>query len=223
MSITRYGYRHAVSGFFEFPTENAKLLVPGHLEPVELHHGTSIFSLTAFEFTESMVGSYGELVASVIVAPLIRSGERFPKSAFYPCLVATTTRQAREHAIERWHLPHFMEDVEMAFSLKQGEMTVKVTGGGSPIAEMAITEHAAAPVSHLYQCFMSNGSGSYLARITMEGEQSEHEDERGRLTLFDHPFHGNLDVEDVATTPFREMWMRDGQQLFDPLQRLGPA
>ncbi len=223
MSITRYGYRHAISGFFEFPTENAKRLLPPHLEPVEVHHGTSVFSLTAFDFTESMVGSYGELVVSVVVAPLIRGGERFPKSAFFPYLVATTTSAARQHAIERWHLPHFMEDVEMTFSHRQGELAVRVSAGGSPIAEMAITEHAPTPVSHLYQCFIRNGAGSYLARITMEGEQSEHEDERGRLTLFEHPFHDRLAIEDVSDTPFREVWMRDGQQLFDPLLRLGSA
>jgi len=223
VSITRYGYRNAISGFFEFPTENAKRLLPPHLEPLEPHHGTSIFSLTAFEFTESMVGPYGEVVASVIVAPLIREGERFPKSAFYPYQVGTTTQAARDHAIERWHLPHWMEDLEVAFSQGGGEITVKVAEGGSPIAEMTIAEHVASPVSHLYQCFMHNGNGSYMANITMEGQQSEHEDERGRLTLFEHPFHQGLVIEDVADLPFRELWMRDGQQLFDPLLRLGSA
>ena len=85
--LTRYGYRDAISGFFEFPTENARRILPAHLEPVELHHGTSIFSMTAFDFTESMVGAYGEVVMSVIVAPLVKPGERLPKSAFYPYLV----------------------------------------------------------------------------------------------------------------------------------------
>ena len=85
--LTRYGYEHAVSGFFEFPTENARRILPSHLEPIEVHHGTSIFSMTAFDFTESSVGSYGEVVMAVIVSPLIKPGERLPKSAFYPYLV----------------------------------------------------------------------------------------------------------------------------------------
>ena len=33
--LTRYGYRDAMSGFFEFPTENARRILPAHLEPVE--------------------------------------------------------------------------------------------------------------------------------------------------------------------------------------------
>ena len=33
---------------------------------------------------------------SVIVSPLVKPGERLPKSAFYPYLVGTTTKAARE-------------------------------------------------------------------------------------------------------------------------------
>ena len=54
----------------------------------------------------------------------------------------------------------------------------------------------------------------------MQGEQSEHEDERGSLKLYDHPFNSGLVIEDVLDTPFREIWMRNGQQLFDPLKQL---
>jgi len=30
--LTRYGYAHAISGFFEFPTDNARRILPRHLE-----------------------------------------------------------------------------------------------------------------------------------------------------------------------------------------------
>ena len=113
--LTRYGYRDAMSGFFEFPTENARRILPAHLEPVEVHHGTSVFALTAFDFNKSEVGEYGEVVMAVVVAPLVKPGQPFPKSAMYPYLVATTTKAARDHAIERWHLPHFMEDIKIEF------------------------------------------------------------------------------------------------------------
>ena len=82
--LTRYGYRDAISGFFEFPTENARRILPRHLEPVELHHGTSIFAMTVFDFTESMVGPYGEAVMAVIVAPLVKPGERLPEVGLLP-------------------------------------------------------------------------------------------------------------------------------------------
>jgi hypothetical protein len=215
MSLTRYGYRNAISGFFEFPTDNARRILPGSLEPVELHHGTSIFSMTAFDFTESEVGAYGEVVMSVIVAPLVKPGERLPKSAFYPYLVATTTRAAREHAIERWHLPHWMEDVDIRFALGGNGLTARVAADGAPVAEMTIGDYSWNPVSHLYQSFMRDGDKSYLANITMEGEQSEHEEETGRVRLHDHAFNNDV--------PFREIWMRSGAQTFQPLVQLETA
>jgi hypothetical protein len=220
MSLTRYGYSNAISGFFEFPTENARQILPAHLEPVELHHGTSIFSMTCFDFTESMIGGYGEVVMSVIVSPLVKPGERLPKSAFYPYLVATTTKAAREHAIERWHLPHWMEDVQMAFENGGGALTAKVAVDGEPVAELTVSDHQWHPVNHLYQSFMKDDAGAYLANIVMEGQQSEHEDEKGGVKLFEHPFNRALMIAEVYETPFRELWMRDGRQTFDPLVTL---
>lgn len=220
MSVTRYGYRDALSGFFEFPTENARRILPTHLEPVELHHGTSIFSMTAFDFTESLVGPYGEVVMSVIVSPLVKPNERMPKSAFYPYLVATTTKAAREHAIERWHLPHWMEDVEVEFEREDKKITAKVRADGGPVADLVITPYSWNPVSHLYQSFMRDEEGAYLANIVMEGNQSEHEEEMGRITLHDHPFNKDIMISEVYEVPFREIWMRSGAQTFDPLVTL---
>jgi hypothetical protein len=221
--LTRYGYREVIGGFFEFPTENARRILPAHIEPAELHHGTSIFAMNVFDFTESMVGPYKEAVMAVIVAPLVKPGERLPKSAFYPYLVATTTRAAREHAIERWHLPHWMGDVEIDLEPGPGRLTARVRADGAPVADMTITEHSWSPVSHLYQSFMREGDQTYLAHITMEGRQSEHEDEKGALKLYDHPFNQPLVISEVYETPFRELWMSNGMQTFEPLVELETA
>ncbi len=218
--VTRYGYRDAISGFFEFPTEKARRILPRHLEPAELHHGSSIFAMTVFDFTESEVGDYGEVVMAVIVSPLVKPGERLPKSAFYPYLVGTTTKAAREHAIERWHLPHWMEDVEVGFDRQAKAVTARVKVDGSPVADLTITDHSWKAVSHLYQCFMKDDQGAYLANITMEGRQSEHEEETGRIKLHEHPFNKDLEISEIYEQPFREMWMREGRQTFEPLIQL---
>lgn len=221
---TRYGYRDALSGFFEFPTDNARKILPPPLEPVELHHGASIFSMTAFDFTDSVVGPYGEVVMSVIVAPLVKAGERLPKSAFYPYRVATTTRAARDHAIERWHLPHWMDDIRLEFEREGNRIGARASSaGGEPLADLTISDHSWQPVSHLYQSFMRNEQGGFLANIVMEGSQSEHEEETGRLVLHDHEFNRELMISEVSEVPFRELWMRDGLQTFDPLIQLQAA
>jgi hypothetical protein len=221
--LTRYGYKNAISGFFEFPTENARRILPRHLEPAELHHGSSIFSMTVFDFTESEVGSYGEVVMAVIVSPLVKPGERLPKSAFYPYQVATTTKASRDHAIERWHLPHWMEDVEIRFLPGERSLSARVAVGGAPVADLTVGDHSWQPVSLLYQSFMKDDSGAYLAQITMEGEQSEHEEETGRIKLYDHAFNRELMISEIYEQPFRELWMRAGRQTFEPLKTLQTA
>ena len=95
---TRYGYSNAISGFFEFPTENARRILPSHLEPVEVHHGTSIFAMTAFDFTESEVGAYGEAVMAVIVSPLVKPGERLPDRSPGPLRASTRRANRRSPA-----------------------------------------------------------------------------------------------------------------------------
>jgi hypothetical protein len=221
LSLTRYGYRHAINGFFEFPTENARRVLPRGIEPVEVHHGSSVLAVTVFDFSESEVGEYGEVVYAVLVPPLVEN-DRLPKGAFFPWQVATTTKAARDHAIERWHLPHWMEDVEVEFEPgdEGRNLTARVKAEGRLALEMTITDHSWQPVSHLYQSFQQDDSGRYLCNILFEGEKSEHEEETGRVVLHDHPFNGDIEISDVFEQPFREMWMRQGHQLFDPLRKL---
>lgn len=223
MPLRRYEFAHALSGFFEFPTENARALLPKPFEPVEIHHGTSILSATVFDFVASDVGPYREMVLAVVVMPLLRPGGRLPKSALYPYLLATNTKASREHAIKIWHLPHWMEDADISIERREGLITSSVSIDGVPVCDLAVAEHSWKAVNHLYQSFMREGDERFVADIVMEGSQSEHEDEVGSLKLHDHPMHGALSRADVSEVPFREVWMRDGMQTFEDLARLSSS
>jgi hypothetical protein len=223
MPLRCYRFAHAISGFFEFPTENARALLPKPFEPVELHHGSSVLSATVFDFVASEVGAYRELVLSVVVMPLLRPGGQLPKSALYPYLLATNTRASREHAIETWKLPHWMEDAEIGLDRNDGLITSRISVKGAPVADLSVSEHSWKSVNHLYQSFMREGDERFVADIMMEGHQSEHEDEAGALKLYDHPMHGGISRSDVSDVPFREVWMRDGLQTFQDLARLSQA
>ena len=85
---------------------------------------------------------------------------------------------------------------------------------------MTITDHSWDEVSHLYQSFQQDDDGKYMCNILFEGEKSEHEEETGRIKLHDHPFNKGIMISEVFEQPFREMWMRKGHQLFDPLRTL---
>lgn len=220
MPVTRYWFKDAAAAFFEMPTADAKRLLPAHLQPLEVQHDRSILSLTAFDFSDSMVGPYQEIVLSVIVPPLVRPATDLPKAAFYPFLLGTSTEESREHAIERWHLPHYMRNVVVDMDVTDGTMSIHVWDNSTPILDYVVTEHDFEPVNHLYQSFMWDETGSYKVDIHMEGAHSEHEEERGSLTLYDHPMTEGLTKDEVSTYPFREQWMKNGVQTFEELEEL---
>jgi hypothetical protein len=223
---TLYTFRNAVGGFFDFPVEQARAILPRDLHPVELHHGSAILSVMAFDFTESEVGAYMELILGILVSPRVESGAAMPHSAFYPYLLGTTTTESREHAIERWHLPHFMKDIGMSMEVEgdNDRIVVKAWDEDTPICEMVVTSHGWREAEQNHQAFMRDEEGSFLAQIGMAGGLSESEEEAGSLQLFPHAMTEPIgDLDEVAELPFREIWMRDGLQTFQPLRVLSQA
>ena len=64
-------------------------------------------------------------------------------------------------------------------------------------------------------------SGTYLANILFEGDKSEHEEEAGKIVLHEgNAFNKDIQISEVFDIPFRELWMRKGCQLFDPLAQI---
>jgi hypothetical protein len=220
MPLTQYYFANAVSAFFEMPRDNAREILPAHLQPLEVRHGESVLQVTAFEFTKSMAGPYKEIYLAVIVPPLVRQGGPMPKSALYPFMLATTTAAARTHAIERWHLPHYMKDVSIDFECSGKKVMVKVRDSGKPILDLSVSEHAWTKTDDLYQSFMIRDAERFKVDVRMNGRFTQHEEETGDLTLYDHPVCAALRIDEIASYPFREMWMKDGVQTFQELESI---
>lgn len=220
MSLTQYDFANAVSGFYEIPTARARSLLPAHLHPLEVQHGSGVLAVTAFDFTDSMVGSYQEIVLAIIVPPLVRAGDPFPKSAQYPFLVGTSTVESREHAIERWHLPHYMKEIAVDFAETAGRIDVQVREKDDLILELGITDYKWEPASQLHQCFMLKNKARYKVDMHLKGSFTEHEEERGSLILHEHPMTENLPAEEIPEQPFRELRMKGGVQIFHELETI---
>ena len=220
MPLTRYGFKYAVSAFFEMSRDAGKRALPAHLEPMEVKHSLGVFALTAFDFVESEVGSYEELVLAVITPPVLGVGGEFPRSAFFPFVVGTSTEASRLHAIERWHLPHYMSDIRVEFEERDGMMKVHAHEKGRPIVDLEVSAHKWTTVNHLYQAFTVDPPKRFKADIHMEGTFTEHEEETGSIEIHPHPMCEPLLNADVASYPFRELWMKDGVQTFEELQTL---
>ncbi len=220
MQVTRYDFRHAVNAFFELSEDTAREILPKHLQPLEHQHGVAILAVTAFDFSDSMIGPYGEIFMAIIVPPVVRAGRPFPLSALYPFIIGTSTAAAREHAIERWHLPLYPSDITVDFVEKNGSIDVHAHEAGRPILDLTVGEHGWEEAEQLYQAFMTDPQGRYMVDVRLKGSITEHEDQTGSGTFHDHPMCGQLADGDLPPTPFRELWMKDGCQLFDELSKL---
>jgi len=215
---TYYAYSMCVGAYFEMPTSDARALIPEHLQPLEVRHERSILAITAFHFTESMVGEYHEIVLAVVVPPIVEPGKPLPKAAFFPFMVGTSSEASRQHAIERWHLPHYMKDLDIDFEVDGGEVLVTAQDAGKPVLELRVTDFEFEAAKNVYSCFTCDQSDRYKVNIFMEAPHTEHEEERGSLTLYEHPMTAGLTIDDVETYPFREEWYRAGMQTFERLE-----
>jgi len=215
---TYYAYRMCVGAYFEMPTADAKALIPGHLQPMEVRHDRSILAITAFHFTESLVGAYNEVVLAVVVPPIVEPGKPLPKAAFFPFMVGTTSEASRQHAIERWHLPHYMKDLQIDFEGEKGEVLVTVRDQGKPVLDLTVTDFDFEPAKNVYSCFTVDSADRFKVNIFMEAPHTEHEEERGSLRLHEHPMTEGLTIDDIEVYPFREEWYRSGMQTFERLE-----
>ncbi|MDZ7781227.1 MAG: hypothetical protein U5R14_15035 [Gemmatimonadota bacterium] len=220
VQYTYYGFDYCIGGYFEMATSEARKVLPSHLEPLEKQHERSIFAITVFRFTESEVGAYDEVVLAVVVPPMVEPGKPLPKAAMYPFMVGTSTRAAREHAMERWHLPHVMKDLDMDFQESDGTMTVRVRDDATPVLDLVVTEFEFEPARNQYNVFTIDGEERFKVDIYMEAPHSEHEEERGELTLHDHPLLAGLDPLEIERYPFREEWYQKGLQTFEELESI---
>jgi hypothetical protein len=220
MIEVRYYFSHGINCLFELPTEAARKLLPAGIEPVEPAHGASLLGITLFDFTVSPVGPYQELVISLYVVPHLGLTEKHPHGAVFPLVVASTHQEARDHAIDLWHLPHFNEDISIEFTRRaEGIAGIVRCHLGEPIVELDTRAGGPwKPCVQTYQSFQHDESGSYVGIISMEGELIEHEENTGRLRLHGgHRLFRNLDLSALDTLPFREMWMREGVEKYHNL------
>jgi hypothetical protein len=219
MEYTYYAYRLCVGAYFEMPTADARGLIPAHLQPLEVQHERSILAITAFHFTESLVGPYHEVVLAVVVPPIVEPGKPLPKAAFFPFMVGTSTEASRRHATDRWHLPHYTKNLDIDFHGEVGEVTVEVRDEGRGVLDLMVTDFDFEQVRNVYSCFSVNDTDRFKVNIFMEAPHTEHEEERGALTLYEHPMTAGLTIDEINTYPFREEWYQGGMQTFEELER----
>jgi hypothetical protein len=223
IAANQYAFTTGVLAFFEMPTSDARRILPAHLEPVEVRHQRSILAVTAFHFMESVAGPYAELMFSVIVPPVPGSWwqHQHPKAGFYPFLAATSSEESRRHRSEHFRIPHLAEDIDARFvETATGALHVNVWTRTGPVVDLTVTQHKWESTTHLLHTFMMDGTRRLKANLQISGRYTVHENERGRMTLHRHPMTAALTLEEINPCPFREHWLKEGVELFHPIETL---
>lgn len=207
-----------VAALFEMATSDAERILPDHLQPIEVRPQRSILNVTAFHFRESEVGPYAELLLAVVVPPVVGSWARHPKAGFYPFLTATSSKESRTLLEERLRIPTYPENIDAQFIERADQVRVRISAEGLPIVDFSVTQHEWHSTTHLLQSHMMDGKQRLKADVQISGRYTMHEHERGRITLYPHPMTAALTLEEVAPYPFREHWLKEGFELFHPVE-----
>ncbi len=219
MPVDTQHFYNGLSAFFEMATSEAERLLPPPLQPIEVRPQRAILAINAFHYRESEVGPYAELTFSVVVPPVTTSWSRAAKAGFYPVLSATSSEESRRHR-ERLRIPHYQADIDVHFVERAGELSVRAWGGGKPIVDLTVTQHLWESTTHLLQTFMMDGGQRFKADLQISGTYTVHEHEKGRVLLYEHPMTDVLDLDEIAAYPFREHWLKEGTEVFHPLETL---
>lgn len=218
--IGSYRFHTGVSAFFDMATSDARLLLPGHLEPIEVTHQRSVLSVTAFLFDDSVIGPYTELMFSVVVPPKVAAWGKHAKAGFYPFLAATSSERARRIKSERLPFPYHDQSIDAQFIETADRLRIRVSGSGDPILDLSVTPGAWETTTHLLQGYMMNGEERLRTTLRISGDYTVHENEGGELTLFPHEMTASLLGNEVSPQPFREHWFKNGTETFHKLETI---
>jgi hypothetical protein len=210
----RYGFQEAIGAFFLADADELARLLPHTLTPQTARPRHGVLAITAFDFDESVVGAYGELVISVLVPPFAPASAELPQAAIFPIALCTTTEASRLHAEERYYLPAQDRCMDMRFERNDGVRKVLVSDAGAPVLELRVGRTRAVPSTRLYQCFSSHEERLYRADLWFEGVLDEHEEEMGALVLEDHPIANRIAGAISDHIPLREQSMDQGEERY---------
>jgi hypothetical protein len=219
-TVSKAYFSTGVTALFEMATSDAERILPGHLQPIEVRPQRSILTVTAFHFRESEVGPYAELVLSVVVPPVVGTWAKHPKAGFYPFLAATSSPVSRRFRAESLRIPTYPADIDVLFIERVDQVRVRIRAEDQPVVDLTVTQHEWHSTTHLLQSYMMDGEQRLKADVQISGRYTMHEHERGRITLYPHPMTSALTLDEVSPYPFREHWLKEGFELFHPVEAL---
>lgn len=204
----------ALSSLYEVETALVEPILPPNLSPMEAAPGVSLLHITCFNFPEGALGllpEFQELIFGVVVSPDLSRG--VPRFATYVVSLASSSQEHLDHSIDYYNLPSYglLTTVDIS---KQNHAAEYSDGDGKILT---MNNCAARPVyqeeENYFQAYSSGKDGSiYVGDVYIKARMFEHQESGEAGALFNHPFFGDLDVEDADPVIFMQILNEPGSR-----------
>lgn len=212
--MNRYIFRSAIGAYFHVDTNIVRSWLPNGLVPLEARPGHAVLAVTSFDFVDSEVGPYGEVVLSILVPPFASRNVELPHAATFPIVLLTTTAASAAHNGERWYLPGFERPVKIDLAQAENRRILRVTDEGKPLLTLSVQRNGGGPSSRLFQVFTTHKGVLHRANVRFIGDLDEHQNETGRLELFSHPVADRIAPALHDDLPIVEQSMNAGEEQY---------
>lgn len=212
--MNRYMFRAAIGAYFHVDTNIVRNWLPKGLVPLEARPGHSVLAITSFDFIDSEVGPYGEVVISILVPPFANRDVELPHAATFPIVLLTTTEASAAHNGERWYLPGFERPVNIELTQVENRRILRVVDNGNPILSLHVQRQGGGSASRLFQVFTTHKGILHRANVRFLGDLDEHQNETGKLELFPHPLADRIAAALQDDLPIVEQSMDAGEEQY---------
>ncbi|MEE9167133.1 MAG: hypothetical protein V3U24_06710 [Candidatus Neomarinimicrobiota bacterium] len=201
-----WGFDFALSTFYEVETSLVEPLLPPRLTAMEAAPGVSLIMVTCFNFAEGSLGTlpeFQELIFGVVVSPDLSRG--VPKFATYVVSLASSSQEHLDHSKEYYKLPIFGQLSKVGISREELAVEYEDSRGEILTMNNCVPNPAYKKGESYFQVYTSEDSSIYVGDVYVKARMFEHQEPGDVGKLFNHPFFGDLDIEEADPTVYLQI------------------
>lgn len=213
-----YKFKNVINCLLEIDTIYVNKLVPKNIYPLEIQPNLSLISIIGFDFYDTPIGDYQEVIIGIITQPYFLNKDRIPKSAVFPINVATNTDKSKEHAIANYKLPHYMKNIIIDFNVNDSKKILTCKDNDKIFLNVELNiKNNLEKTEEYHQSFIADHNQLYLSEINIDAILGENQDGEGKVTLSSHKFFKNIEINEINNIPYLERYAHTGIETMSSL------
>lgn len=216
-----YKFNCVINCLTEIETDNIKGLLPKNLYPFEVHPDLSLLSIIGFDFYDTPVGKYQEIIIGILTQAYLTPEKNIPKATIFPINLATTSDASRQHAIDNYKLPHYLKNIDISFDTKGPKKILKCKEDNKIFLNIELViENKGEKAKEYHQSLIYSAEKIFLSKIYIDANICETQDEKGNIELTNHDFFKNININSINNTPYLERFASTGVETMFELESI---